>query len=192
MAPAVHGGQALTRNHPGPACVRNYYVEGAKMTLARLTRTSAAALCLLLPALAQEKRAEPAVDISKATPKAVTPKATPLSTGNYENFKNITIAAGQSTTLDSAIDYSNSDRVAVTYRAPTNVDLSGLTAQAYWSNPGADAFSVAEVDSGTNFNYLNVGGSVFQVFGPQFRLVLSNGGKTSITISQVTVFTRSL
>ena len=154
------------------------------------------ALGLVTFAQAQEKRPEPSPDaaVRRAKPADSTaPKAT-LSTAGYEVFKNITIGAGQSVSMDSTLDYSAADHVAVTYRTTSNVDLTTgvLSYQAYWAVPGADNFGVAEVDYGSNFPYTNAGGSTFTAFGNQFRLVITNSTKSTITLSQVTFYMRSL
>jgi hypothetical protein len=150
------------------------------------------AFCLTMPAWAEGKQAEPAVETGRTAKPAASPVKASLSTATYEVFKSVTIAAKQTLSLDSSIDYSATDRVAVTYRSPSGGDLTNLDIYAYWSIPIADSYSVAETDNGSNFPFLNAGGEVFTVYGNQFRLVLYNAGSTAITLSQVTLYIRSL
>jgi len=152
---------------------------------------SAIAMCLAIPLFAQGDRPEVIAVPKSARPAAGSPKAA-LSTANSEVYKNITIAPGQSTNIDSNIDYSAADRVAITYVGASGTDFSGLEVQALWSVASADYWGIAETDNGGNFPYTNAGGSIFQVFGNQFRLVLVNSGKTTITITQLLVYARSL
>jgi hypothetical protein len=157
----------------------------------KLWGACALAFCLLVPAVAQERRPERATAVER-TAKSTGARAATLSVANSEVFRNITIQPGQSVTVDSTLDYTATDRVSVTFRAASNVDLSVLEIDAYWAVPNADSYSVAEYDSGTNFPYLNVGGTIFNVYGNQFRMLLSNTGKTAITLQQVTVYMRAI
>jgi hypothetical protein len=150
------------------------------------------AFCLTMPAWAGEKRAEPAVETSRTARPAAAPVKASLSTSTFEVFKNVTIAPGQSVSLDSGIDYSATDRVAVTYRTVSGGDMSTMYIYAYWGIPIADSFGVAEEDNGSNFPFTNAGGEVFTVYGNQLQLRLENRGKTTIILTQVTLYIRSL
>lgn len=118
------------------------------------------------------------------------------STSYSEVFRNVGIGAGQSVWLDSALDYSQANTVAVALlcttctSASTSLTSSGLVLEAFWSVPDADQYSVAENAAAGKFLYLDSGGAVFQVYGPEFRLKLRNLGNKGITIQQITLFRR--
>jgi hypothetical protein len=150
------------------------------------------AFCLAMPAWAGEKRAEPAVETSRTARPAASPVKASLSTAFYDVLKSITIAPGQSWQYDSTINFAGADRVAVTYRAPSSVDLSKMYSYAFWAVPEADWLVAPEVGGGANLLYTNTGGEFFNVYGSQFRLVLENRGNSTITLTQVLVYIRSL
>jgi hypothetical protein len=152
-----------------------------------------ALLLFLLLASPQERSAKL---FASMTPPRATQDTAPAST-NTEVFKDIVIAAGKSATLDSTLDYSSADIVAVTVQcsicdsATTSLAASGLTLQARWTIPEAVVSVATENKSASSFPYWDAGGAIFTVFGPQFRLVLQNRGKDAIAIQQVTIFRRN-
>ena len=117
-------------------------------------------------------------------------------TANYEVFEDIVIAAGKTVYMDSTLDYTSTNSVAVTVlciicsSAATSLANSGLVLQARWSNPEA-SYVTAENKAATSFTYLDSGGAIFNVYGPQFRFALQNKGTQTIAIQQVTIFRRS-
>uniref|UniRef100_Q02BS7 Uncharacterized protein n=1 Tax=Solibacter usitatus (strain Ellin6076) TaxID=234267 RepID=Q02BS7_SOLUE len=143
---------------------------------------------------AVEKSAEPG-PLVHATPKVTSRDA--ASSGNSEVFENLVIAAGKTITLNSALDYSASDSVAVSVlciicsTAATSLGNSGLVLQARWTVADAGDYVTTENRPATTFPYSDAGGAVFNVFGPQFRLVLQNKGTQTIALQQVTIFHRS-
>jgi hypothetical protein len=113
------------------------------------------------------------------------------SSSLWEYWVNLTIPAGGSLDLDSAMDFSYSDSVRVTVRCG-NGSLADLVLSAYWSVPLAPLFNVADVVKGDTFYYRNVGGATFNTYGSQFRLRIINNGVTGVTLSQVLMFARIL
>ena len=99
--------------------------------------------------------------------------------------------------LDSTMDYSAVGSVAVTVQcticttAATSLATGGLVLQAWWLVPPADSYVVTENKAATAFSYWDAGGAIFNVYGPQFRLILQNKGKQTIGIQQITIFRRS-
>ena len=146
--------------------------------------------CLGIPGLAQEGRRGPAVAGLTAVRPAATLKPA-VSTANWEVYKNLTIAAGQYVTIQSAIDFTGSDRVAVSYVNPNGQDLTGLGIEASWAVSGSDFWASTDRDSGGNFAFSNSGGSIFPVFGSQLRLLIVNNSGATITIQQVMLYARS-
>jgi hypothetical protein len=112
----------------------------------------------------------------------------------FEIHRNIVIAAGKSVVLESELDFSSSDKVMVTFRCTTcdsqSNSMANMQASAAWSVPRADSFSATEMKAGSTFPYFDSGGVVFQVYGPQFRLILRNKGAQAMIVQQVTVFRR--
>jgi hypothetical protein len=156
---------------------------------------------LLLPGLsiaqdrpAAEKSAEPG-SLVRPVPRAIARDATSVAIS--EVFENLVIATGKTVTLDSGLDYSSSDTVAVSVlciicsTANTTLGNSGLVLQARWTVPDAGAYVTTENRLATAFPYSDSGGAVFNVYGPQFRLVLQNRGTQTIALQQVTIFHRS-
>ncbi len=113
---------------------------------------------------------------------------------NYEIFKNIQIAAGRSTFLDSTVDFSSVDRVAVLVRctvcSTTNKQLDNITFQSYWFVPDSDLPTQTETKLGSAFSAPDSGGFFFQVFGSQLRIVLLNKSNQTVFIQQIVVFRR--
>jgi hypothetical protein len=157
---------------------------------------------LLLPGLsiaqdrpAVEKSAEPSGPLVRPVPRATARDA--VSVAISEVFENLVIAAGKTVTLDSALEFSASDSVAVSVlciicsTANTSLGNSGLVLQARWTVPDAGAYVTTENRLATAFPYSDSGGAVFNVYGPQFRLVLQNRGTQTIALQQVTFFHRS-
>jgi hypothetical protein len=148
------------------------------------------AVCLAIPGLAQGERHRPAVASAKTARPAATLKPA-VSTVNWEVYKNLTIAPGQFVTIESAVDFTGSDRAAVSYVNPNGDDLGGLGIEASWAVSGSDFWASTDKDSGGNFAFTNSGGSLFPVFGTDLRLVITNGGKSTVSIQQVTIYARS-
>jgi cytoskeletal protein RodZ len=144
------------------------------------------------PSVAVEKSAERS-DLAVATPAKPATSST-ASTTSSEVFSNIVIAAGQTNTINSTLDYSAASTVAVTVEcticttAATSLTASGLVLQAGWTVPGAVSYVVAETKPATAFSYTDAGGALFNVYGTQFRLMLQNKGTQNIAIQQVTLF----
>lgn len=115
--------------------------------------------------------------------------ASPRATGSsdWELWRNLTIGPGQSVTLHSDLDFSTAGTARVSFRSRNN-DLPDLRMDAYWAVPQAEFFNVAEVVTGQNFPYRNVGGVTFTTYGSQFRLRLTNTGGTTIFLSQIIIF----
>jgi hypothetical protein len=111
------------------------------------------------------------------------------SYGDSEVWRDITIGPAQSVNLDSDISFYSSDTVRVSIRS-RNSDLPNLEMNAYWAVPQALYWSVADVVTGEKFPYDNVGGVVFNTYGSQFRLRLTNTGSSTMYLAQVVIFTR--
>jgi hypothetical protein len=119
-------------------------------------------------------------------------KAEPRSYGSYGDWavwRDITITPGQSVHLDSDMDFSASDTARVSIRSHYS-DLPNLEMNAYWTVPQALYWNVADVVRGGTFAYTNVGGAVFNTYGSQLRLRLTNTGSATMYLSQVVIFTR--
>ena len=112
-----------------------------------------------------------------------------VSSSYWEYWTDVTIQAGGYINLDSDLDYSSSDTVRMTLRSSSG-DLSKAVFAAYWSVPQLQYYSGADVVSGRDFSYTNAGGATLNTYGNQFRLQVINNGTTSITLSQVLLFTR--
>jgi hypothetical protein len=111
------------------------------------------------------------------------------SYGDSEVWRDITIGPGQSVNLDSDISFYSSDTARVSIRS-RNSDLPNLEMNAYWAVPQALYWSVADVVTGEKFPYDNVGGVVFNTYGSQFRLRLTNTSSSTMYLAQVVIFTR--
>jgi hypothetical protein len=111
------------------------------------------------------------------------------SYGDSEVWRDITIGPGQSVNLDSDMSFYSSDTARVSIRS-RNSDLPNLEMNAYWAVPQALYWSVADVVTGEKFPYNNVGGVVFNTYGSQFRLRLTNTGSSTMYLAQVVIFTR--
>jgi hypothetical protein len=132
----------------------------------------------------------------KATSKSV-PTGLVAVNANSEVFENVTIAAGQTYSMDSTLDYTSAATVAVTLEcvacttAATSLGTSGLALQARWAVPSAEYFVTAESKAATAFSYWDAGSVLFNVYGSEFRLILQNKGSASLTIDQITFFQHS-
>ena len=119
------------------------------------------------------------------------------STVVSEVFESIVITPGRNVPLDSTMDYSTVSTVAVTVQcsgctsAATSLGTCGLVLQARWTVPNAELVVATENKPASAFPYWDAGGAVFNVYGPQFRLVLQNTGSQPISLQQVTLFRRS-
>jgi hypothetical protein len=145
--------------------------------------------------IVREKSAE---TYDRAAPRIVKAADSPVATTVVsEVFSDVIIAAGKSVNIDSTMDYSSANTVAVAVlciicgTATTSLGSSGLVLQARWTVPDADSYVTPENKAATAFLYSDAGGAVFNVYGPQFRLTLQNKGTQSIAIQQVTIFRRS-
>jgi hypothetical protein len=165
----------------------------AAMAMTCIHRLAGAALALTLSCLGGQQRADDPGESTKTARADSQPSED--STANSEIYRNVVIAAGKSVILDSKLDFSASDKVLVTFRCTTcdsaSNSMGTMTANAAWSVPQADSYSATESKAGTSFPYFDSGGAVFQVYGPQFRLILRNKGTQAIIIQQVTVFRRT-
>jgi hypothetical protein len=142
-----------------------------------------------------EKSAEsydrPVTPIARASRKAVDAPAI------SEVFGMVIVPAGKTVSLDSAMDYSSVNTVAVSVlciicsSALTSLGNSGLVLQARWTVPDAESYATTENMPATAFPYTDSGGAVFNVYGTQFRLTLQNKGTQTIAIQQITMFRRS-
>lgn len=127
---------------------------------------------------------------SKATQTTV---AASSSSAYWEVYQNVTISAGGFVYLDSNIDFSTHDKLAVSVRctnatsAATSMD--SVDFQAMWGVSGANLFSIVEHLLGSKFAWWDAGGGTFQVYGSQFRMVIYNNGTGSITLDQIVLFT---
>lgn len=106
-----------------------------------------------------------------------------------ELFQNVTVEPSKPTVLDSALDYSKFDKVAMSLTSDT--DLTSLVVQAQWSFPEAEHWAIVETKSGKTFPFTNTGGAVFQTYGSQFRIVLRTSGDAPVKIQQITLFCRT-
>jgi hypothetical protein len=156
-----------------------------------------ALLALLAPAGSAQTVADDASDAEKPA-KGVSLKAQArvkagprgsYSYGDWEVWRDITIAPGQSVNLDSDMSFYSADTARVSIRS-RNSDLPNLLMNAYWAVPQALYWSVADVVRGESLAYTNVGGAVFNTYGNQFRLRLTNNGTATMYLTQVVVFTR--
>jgi hypothetical protein len=142
-----------------------------------------------------EKSAD-AYDLT-VTATAKSPRNAVVATENSEVFQSIVVAPGKRVSLDSTLDYSSVNTVAVTIQcivctsAVTSLGTSGLVLQALWLVPNAELYVATENKAATAFPYWDAGGAVFNVYGSQFRLTLQNKGTETITIQQLTMFRRS-
>jgi hypothetical protein len=132
----------------------------------------------------------PAAAIRKSSDTPVTP------TGNSEVFLGIFIDAGKTASLDSTLDYSSATSVAVMVQCivcdsqASSLGVSGLVLLARWTVPGAELYVTPESKVATTFVYWDSGGTIFNVYGSQFRLSLQNKGTNPIAIEQVTLLRR--
>ncbi len=164
-----------------------------KITLV-LIASSLAALSLAQDRPVAEKSAQTADLVTAPAPPA---RKDAVNTGTSEVFQNLVIAAGKSMALDSSLDYSSAATVAISVlciictSGATSLGNSGLVLQAAWTVPDAGSYVTTENKTATAFPYTDAGGAVFNIYGPQFRLVLQNKGAQTIALQQVTIFRRS-
>jgi hypothetical protein len=168
-----------------------------------LMRVFLVACVVLLTPLAWAANDSPTAPVEKKTRNGSREKPRPQSTqtsvaasassANWEVYQNIAISSGGFVYIDSNIDFSSHDTVAVAARcasatsAATSMD--SVDFQAMWGVSGANLFAIVEHLQGSKFAWWDAGGGTFQVYGPQFRLVIFNNGSSSITLDQVTLFT---
>ena len=119
------------------------------------------------------------------------------ASGNSEVFQSVSIAPGKTVSIDSTMDYSSANTVAVTVQCivctstATSLGTSGLVLQARWTVPNAQLYVATENKAATAFPYWDAGGAVFNVYGAQFRLTLQNQGSQTIALQQITLFRRN-
>lgn len=168
------------------------------MNTARILVFALLSPCFVHVSIAED-RAEKSADPYDLAINPVARKSVPATanTAISEVYENVVIAPGKSVSLNSALDYSSAPTVAVTVlciicnSAATSLGNSGLVLQARWTVPDAESYVTAESKAATAFTYLDSGGAVFNVYGPQFRLGLQNKGTQTIALQQVTIFRRS-
>jgi hypothetical protein len=138
-----------------------------------------------------------ALRMSKALPSKAKAEANASATprsysyADWEVWRDVTIAPGESVNLDSGISFTTADTARVSIRS-RNADLREIVMNAYWAMPQAEFFNVAEIVTGDTFPYRNVGGATFTTYGNQFRLRLTNTGTSTMYLAQVVVFARTL
>lgn len=149
--------------------------------------------CLVTPSHTETRRPEPDEAARKWTTIKKPLRKAAETEGKWEVFKDITVDAGKSVVLDSRIDYSSLDKVAVAVRSASDSlsDLEDLILQTFWSVPDADYFSAAEIKFGRTFPFTNSGSVLFGVYGSEFRLILRNEGGLSLKVGQLLIFCRS-
>jgi len=159
----------------------------------RLAGSLFLAFCLVSSSHTETRGTEPEGAARKWTTIKKSTRKTAETEGKWEVFKDITVDAGKSVVLDSRIDFSSLDKVAVAIRSASDSlsDLENLTVQAFWSVPDADYFSAAEIKFGRTFPFTNSGSVLFGVYGSEFRLILRNEGALSLKIGQLFIFCRS-
>ena len=158
-----------------------------------------ALLCpaLLCQAMRAGEAAGPAFDATESR-LARTRGRSVVTNGNAEVFQNVVIDAGKSVSLNSTLDYSAADSVAVTVLCDgcdsdaKSLATAGLSLHARWLLPGADVYSATEFRSATGFPYWDGGGVLFTAYGPQFQLTLRNKSSQAITLVHVTLFRRGV
>jgi len=144
---------------------------------------------------ATEKSTEAHDFLSAAPVKSSDETTTPSEFSDV--FRNVVVPPGKTISLDSTLDYSSSNTVAVTIQcnvcglAETSLGASGLVLLARWMVPNAELYVATENKSATGFPYWDAGGAIFSVYGSQFRLTLQNRGTEAIKIQQLTMFRRS-
>jgi hypothetical protein len=151
---------------------------------------AAALVSLLVPAgFAQRqgrKTVENPSDAAK-TPAGKTAKPRDMPNGSFEAFINVAIGPGQSIEIDSGLDYTYAGTVRISVRSAA-MDLGSLQFQAYWSVPDVDYYNATDFVDGSSFIYPNAGGMQFLVYGSQFRLVVTNSGSSTVSLTQVLLF----
>lgn len=116
---------------------------------------------------------------------------------NSEVYQNVVIAAGKNVIIQSSLDYSSSNTVAVAIlcRTCTTVTTSlgalGLVLEARWQTLDASYDVATENKAASALAYWDAGGALFNVYAELFNLELQNTGSTSITIDQVTIFSHA-
>jgi hypothetical protein len=127
-----------------------------------------------------------------ARPATATGTDAAASSSNWELYQNVVVKSGASINIDSNLSFAAFENVAVSLRctAATSAatSMSTVTLQALWSVPGAELFSIAEFAPGSKFAYWDAGGTVFHVYGTQFRLSIQNTGNNDITLDQVVIY----
>lgn len=149
---------------------------------------------LLVPAGFSQKQArrpeEKSQAVKSATVKSASAKSARPSRARdqvSQTFSNVTIAPGQSVALDANYDFTDSDVVRISLRSD-NLDLANLQMTAYWSDFSLQFYNATDAIDGSSFVYANVGGAQFLVYGPQFRLSLTNNGTAPMTLDQIMLF----
>lgn len=128
---------------------------------------------------------------ARPLPRIATPAPRSEAYADWEVWRNIAIAPGQSVNLDSDMYFSTADSARVSVRS-RNADLPAMVMNAYWAVPQAEFYNATDVVSGDTFAYNNTGGTTFPTYGTRFRLRLTNTGTSTMFLSQVVVFARVL
>lgn len=104
--------------------------------------------------------------------------------------KGISLGAKESKSFDAATDFSGAERVSIAVEAPAGQDIANANFQivVWWSMPGVDWFTSQDVISGEEFYWMNQGGAVVPVYGPELRIEVRNDSDKPVTINQVTVY----
>jgi len=119
--------------------------------------------------------------------KASTTGANATNSANWESWRDLSIPAGQSITLDSSIDYSTFTALTFSFRS-ANKDAQNIVISTFWSVPDAGFVNSLDVVTGDAFYYSNTGGSTFSIGGTQLRLILSNAGTSTMNLQSAFVY----
>ena len=170
------------------------------MNIRKIGASALLTFCLVSLSFAQDRvatgKSAETYDLVPGPAIARTVAAATSATANSEVFQSIVVAAGKTATINSALDYTSANTVAVTVQcivcstAATSLTNSGLVLLASWLVPNAASYVAPESKAATAFLFWDAGGALFNVYGSQFRLILQNTGTGTIAIQQVTIFQR--
>jgi hypothetical protein len=153
----------------------------------------AAALLLApgsLPAAEKPQVKEPASQAAVRTAKKSDRKLAAANVIAEVLGKGVALGAGESKSFDATSDFSGVERISIAVEAPSGQDVANANFRiiVWWSMPGADWFTSQDVISGEEFYWMNQGGGVVSVYGPELRIELRNDSDTPLTINQLTVY----
>ncbi|MDQ6678700.1 MAG: hypothetical protein M3Z09_15570 [Acidobacteriota bacterium] len=121
-------------------------------------------------------------------------KAKPSVTGanasnsaSWESWRDLSIPAGQSLTLDSSLDYSSFAALTFTFRS-ANKDAQNIAISTFWSVPDAGFMNSLDVVTGDVFYYSNTGGSPLSIGGTTLRLILTNTGTATMNLQSAFLY----